>query len=72
MTAERNNHDKPSACARERKRNIMLEKALSQPGVRAVMEVYGEWHRQNQGLDPHRVVSAEPSRMVATNCTNTR
>jgi len=72
MTARQNNHAKPPVCARERNRNIMLEKALSQPGVRTVMEVYGEWQRQNQGLDPYRAVSAESPRMVATNCANTR
>lgn len=42
---------------REKQHAALLEQALSRPGVKEVMEVYGGWQKQNQGLDSYRLAT---------------
>ena len=63
-------HEKPSVSEREQKRRAMLDEALSRPGVRRAMEVYGYWQEQDQGLDPYRTSAKEPYQIITTDHAN--
>jgi hypothetical protein len=54
---------------RERERAAMVREALRRPGVREVMEVYGNWQRADKKLDAYR--SATRSRRTTTTTDNT-
>lgn len=69
---QKQNHEMPHACNREQKHSIMLAEALARPGVREVMEVYGQWQEQDQGLDPYRTATKEPFQIKSTNHANAR
>lgn len=55
---------------REQERAAMLEEALRQPGVRDVMEVFGDWQRADSGLDPYRSATKEASVVTTTDHAN--
>ncbi len=62
----------PHTSNRKQEYSIMLEEALARPGVREVMKIYGQWQEQDQGLDPYRTATKEPSQIKATNHANAR
>ena len=37
--------------------DVLLERALSRPGVREVMEFYERWHVQGQGVNVYRRIT---------------
>ena len=57
------------ASRREQERAEMLEEALSRPGVREVMEVYGGWREQDRRLDAYRAAMKAPARTTTMNHT---
>ena len=54
---------------RERERADMVREALRRPGVREVMEVYGNWQRADKKLDNYR--SATRTRRSTTTSDST-
>lgn len=58
------------ASKREQKRAAMLEEALSRPGVREVMEVYGGWREQDRRLDAYRAATSPCGRSWNSDRTN--
>lgn len=60
------------ASRREQERAAMLEEALSRPGVREVMEVYGGWREQDRRLDAYRAAMKAPARTTTTDHTRAR
>ena len=59
----------PVASRREQEHAAMLEEALSRPGVREVMLVYGGWREKDRGLDAYRAATKTPTRTTRTNHT---
>lgn len=59
-----------STSRRERQHAEMLETALSRPGVREVMTVYGSWQEKDRGLDVYRSATKKPARITTTNSSN--
>jgi len=55
-----------SGSGRERDHAEMLEAALARPGVREVMEVYGEWQEKDRELDAYRSATKTPGRVATT------
>ena len=45
--------------SRQQKRDALLEEALSRPGVREFMEVYGNWQEANAELDKYHAITRE-------------
>ncbi|MDE0331150.1 MAG: hypothetical protein OXL41_04715 [Nitrospinae bacterium] len=46
---------------RRSRREALLEEALAQPGVRELMDVYGNWQTADSGFNSYRsVVNAHP------------
>ncbi len=55
---------------RESERAAMLEEALSRPGIREMMQVYQNWKKLDQGLDPYRVATKKQSVTTTTDHAN--
>jgi len=55
---------------REREHKEMLEAALARPGIREVMQVYGEWREKDRVLDACRAAMRDPGRMTTTDSSN--
>ncbi len=70
MNTQRNS-DRPSS-KRAAEHAAMLEAALSRPGVREMMEVYGGWQEKDRGLDSYRAATKRPGRVTTTNSSSTR
>lgn len=51
---------------RRREHSEMIEAALSRPGIRDVMKVYGDWQEKDRALDPYRSAMKPPVRTVTT------
>ena len=58
------------ASRREQERAEMLKEALSRPGVREVMEVYGGWREQDRRLDAYRAATSPCGRSWSSDRTN--
>ena len=63
---------KPMTSKREQDHAAMLEEALSRPGVREVMDVYGGWREKDRGLDTYRAATKTPARTTTTDHTRAR
>ena len=63
--------DNCSMSRREREHAEMLEAALTRPGVRELMKVYGNWQEKDRGLDAYRLATKEARSIVTTNSSNT-
>jgi hypothetical protein len=50
----------------------MLKIALSRPGVREVMEVYGSWQEKSSEIDVYRSAVEVADEVVTTNYTTAR
>ena len=61
-----------AASRREQEHAAMLKEALSRPGIREVMEVYGGWWEQDRGLDTYRAAAKMPARTTTTDHTRAR
>ncbi len=48
----------------------LLQSALTRPGVRELMKVYGGWHKLDQRLDVYRSATKRTYRIVTTNKSN--
>ena len=48
----------------------MLKEALGRPGVREVMEVYGEWRQIEKELDAYRAATKKAIRVTTTDHAN--
>ena len=66
--AQNSSASQPSV--REEAYTKLLEEALSRPGIREVMHVYGGWRQAEQGLDPHRVLAHLPQQVMTTDHAN--
>ena len=53
--AKRVKEDEPSQGCEEY--DVLLERALSRPGVREVMEFYERWHEPGQGVNVYRRIT---------------
>ena len=60
------------ASRREQDHATILKEALSRPGVREVMEVYGGWREQDRRLDACRAAMKAPARTTTTDHTRAR
>ena len=64
------NTDSRSESSREQEHAAMLKAALSHPGVRDVMQVYGDWREKDRWLDAYRLTTKEPTIVTTTNFSN--
>lgn len=65
-------NDHPAKSKRERERAAMLEEALSRPGVRQVMEVYQNWHKADQAMEPYRLAAKQHETVTTSDHANVR
>ena len=63
---------KPLSSKRKEDYEEMLKLALSRPGVREVMEVYGGWKERALEIDAHRSAMKPAKRAVTTDYTTAR
>lgn len=63
-------HQKSSLPERARRRDALLEEALARPGIREVLNVYGQWQQQDKGQDAYRTATKEAFRINSTNHAN--
>ena len=68
MNNQRSTQCPPSK--REREHAELLERALARPGVREMMEVYGNWREKDRGLSSYRAATKKPERIDTTNSSN--
>ena len=55
---------------REQEHAEMLKAALSRPGVREVMKVYGNWREADHGLNAYREATKRTEWTATTDSTN--
>lgn len=51
---------------RGREHSEMIKVALSRPGIRDVMKVYGDWREKDRALDTYRSMTKPPVRTATT------
>ena len=61
-----------SSSKRKEDHEEMLKLALSRPGVREVMEVYGHWQKTSSEIDAYRSAVRVPYRTITTDHTTPR
>ena len=61
---------KPQSSNREQEHAAMLKEALARPGVREVMQVYQNHQKVDKGLDPYRLATKHPEKLLTTDRTN--
>ena len=49
---------------RRQEHDALLDAALARPGVREIMEVYGQWQDKDSGLDAYRLATKTTSGQV--------
>ena len=62
--------DKKSGSERDQEHAAMLETALSRPGVREVMQVYGGWQERDRELYSCRTTAEAAGRFTTTDRSN--
>jgi len=67
---DRQEEDQRADSRREREHEEMLEAALARPGIREVMQVYGELRETNRRFGAYRAAVRDPGRIVTTNSSN--
>ncbi len=55
-----------STSEREKQHQQMLEAAISRPGIREIMEVYGNWEEKDRGLEAYRSVTKQRGYITTT------
>ncbi len=70
MKKKQSSQGEPPRSGRAQNCNAILEKALSRPGVREVMEVYGQWQKRDKGLDSYRAATKEAYQIITTDHAN--
>ena len=67
---QRENGD-PSVADLEKTHAEMLEAALARPGVREMMEVYGNSQEMDRGLDSYRAAAKNPVLITNSDSSST-
>ena len=55
---------------REQEHAKLLERALARPGIREVMNVYGNCREKEQGMNAYRAATKRSERITTTNSSN--
>ena len=70
MKKKQSAQGQPPRGGRAQNCSAMLKKALSRPGVREFMGVYGQWQERDKGLDSYRAATKESRQIITTDHAN--